>query len=177
MKHSLKKRAVAFPCLLCVLAACSRGATHADASGSATSPLASASGANGALWVANGATACDKYLTPDFVRQIFKNPAGHAKQLSPQACSFDTPDFASISITLIQGGPSVFDAHQKYLANPTPLSGVGDRAVNSATGVEAVKGSDRMCAIGVLPPFGNKLSGEPLAHKLGEICNKLFALP
>jgi hypothetical protein len=58
-----------------------------------------------------------------------------------------------------------------------PLPGVGDKAVRSATGVEAVKGNDRMCGIDVMPPFGNKLSGDALAQKLGEICNKLFALP
>jgi hypothetical protein len=128
-------------------------------------------------WVANGASACEKYLTPDFVGQIFKNPAGQAKKRGVQGCGFETPDFASISITLAAGGPSVFDAHQKYLTNPVPLDGVGDKAVRTAAGIEAVKGQDRMCGIDVMPPFGNKLSGEALAKKLGEICNKLFALP
>ena len=128
-------------------------------------------------WVANGATACEKYLTPEFVGQIFKNPAGQAKKRGVQGCGFETPDYASISITLTAGGPSVFDAHQKYLTNPVALDGVGDKAVRTASGIEAVKGQNRMCGIDVMPPFGNKLSGEALAKKLGEICNKLFALP
>lgn len=128
-------------------------------------------------WVANGATACEKYLTPDFVGQIFKNPAGQAKKHGVQGCGFETPDYSSLSITLTAGGPSVFDAHQKYLTNPVPLDGVGDKAVFTASGIEAVKGQSRMCGIDVMPPFGNKLSGEALARKLGEICNRLFALP
>ena len=145
--------------------------------GCSKSASANATPKDGQLWVANGATACEKYLTPDFVGQIFKDPAGHAKKLSAQGCSFDTPDFASITIMLTAGGPSVFDAHQKYLTNPVPLSGVGDKAVRTASGVEAVKGQNRMCTIDVMPPFGNKLSGDALARKVGELCNKLFALP
>ena len=152
-------------------------AVLALAVGCSKSASANASPPNGQDWVANGGTACEKYLTPDFVGQIFKNPAGHAKKLSAQGCSFETPDFASINITLTAGGPSVFDAHQKYLSNPVPLSGVGDKAVRTASGIEAVKGRNRMCGIDVMPPFGNKLSGEPLARKVGEICNELFALP
>jgi len=145
--------------------------------GCSKSASANAAPKDGQLWVANGATACEKYLTPDFAGQIFANPAGHAKQLSAQACSFEAPDFASISITLIAGGPSVFDAHQKYLVDPVPVSGVGDKAVRTASGIEAVKGQNRMCTIDVMPPFGHKLSGEALARKVGELCNKLFALP
>lgn len=145
--------------------------------GCSKSASAKAAKAEGPLWVANGGDACEKYLTSDFVGQIFKSPAGHAKKLSAQGCSFETPDYASINITLTAGGPSVFDAHQKYLSNPVPLSGVGDKAVRTASGIEAVKGQNRMCGVDVMPPFGNKLSGEALAKKLGELCNRLFALP
>jgi hypothetical protein len=157
--------ALAVAVLLATTTVCSKSAS------------ASATPADGQLWINNGGDACTKYLTPDFVGQIFKNPAGHAKKLSAQGCSFETPDFASINITLTAGGPKAFEAHQKYLSNPVPLSGVGDKAVRTASGIEAVKGQNRMCGIDVLPPFGNKLSGEALARKLGEICNTLFALP
>jgi len=149
----------------------------ASAFGCSKSASATVSSTNGQLWPNNGAIACEKYLTPDFVGQIFKNPAGHAKKLSAQGCSFETPDFASINITLSSAGPAVFAAHQKYLSNPVPLSGVGDKAVRTASGIEAIKGQNRMCGIDVVPPFGNKLSGEALAKKVGEICNKLFSLP
>jgi hypothetical protein len=147
----------------------SSGATNA-ASGSAPSAVA------GSDWASNGATACEKFLTPDFVAQIFPKPEGHAKKLAGWSCSYETADFSNINITLMNAGAAAFEADQKNLSNPVPLSGVGDKAVNSMTGVEAVKGN-RMCDIGVMPPFGNKLSGEALAHKLGEVCNKLFALP
>jgi hypothetical protein len=152
-------------------------ASLAPAIGCSKSASATVSSANGQLWPNNGAIACEKYLTPDFVGQIFKNPTGHAKKLSAQGCSFETPDFASINITLAAAGPAVLIAHQKYLSNPVPLSGVGDKAVRTASGIEAIKGQNRMCGIDVMPPFGNKLSGEALAKKVGEICNKLFSLP
>jgi hypothetical protein len=153
--------------LLALVIGCSKSA----------SASASASSTNGQPWPNNGAIACEKYLTPDFVGQIFKNPTGHARKLGAQGCTFETPDFASIKIALFAAGPSVFDARQKYLSDPVPLTGVGDKAVRTASGIKAIKGRNRMCDIVVTPPFGNKLSGEALAKKLGEICNKLFALP
>ena len=165
MKFQTPMRGIVIACAMCTAAGCTQG------------NQASAAPANAAGWVANGARACDEYLTPEFVGAIFKNPAGHSKKLSAQTCSFETPDFASISITLAAAGPAAFAAHQQYLSDPVPLSGVGDKAVRTDTGIEAIKGNDRMCGIDVMPPFGNKLKGEALARNLGELCNKLFALP
>jgi hypothetical protein len=169
---------IALACVLPSLSACSQGVPGAAGHNVPMKSAAAASGStNGSDWTANGAAACDTYLMPDVLDAIFNNPAGHSKKLSGQACSYNTSDFSSITITLVQGGPEVFDAHQKYLTNAVALAGVGDKAVRHATGIEAVKGNDRMCDIDVMPPFGNKLSGEALAQKTGEICNKLFALP
>lgn len=180
MNNQSMMRGIVVAGIAYAMAACTHGAS-ASGNGNdvAASTAASATGtsANAHGWIANGATACNKYLTPGFVAQIFPKPDGHAKPLGAQGCSFETADFASINITLAAGGPAVFDAHQKYLTDPVPLSGVGDRAVRTATGIEAVKGNDRMCGVDVMPPFGNKLKGEALAHKIGEVCNKLFALP
>ncbi|MEO6799572.1 MAG: hypothetical protein ABI178_06520 [Rhodanobacter sp.] len=162
------------PVIVVSFAACSQRGENASAaaSGTGTTPVA---GASGGEWASNGATACEKYLTADFVAQIFSKADGQAKRLSGWSCSYQTSG-ASIDITLIHGDVAAFEADQKNLSSPVPLSGVGDKAVNSATGVESVKGN-RMCDIGVTPPFGNKLQGEALAQKLGEVCNTLFALP
>jgi len=162
-------------CLLCALAACTQKSAPTS-SQNAASQSASAPAA-GAPWIANGATACDTYLTSAVVGEILKNPSGHTKKLSPQACAYETTDFASISITLIPGGTSSLDRHMQYLPEPVPLAGVGDKAVRTMLGIEAAKGADRMCSIDVTPPFATKTSGEPLAQKLGAICNQLFALP
>ncbi|MGH6739466.1 MAG: hypothetical protein ACREDY_10650 [Bradyrhizobium sp.] len=161
MSHA-KLSSTLLTCSLCAAALCSTS-THAANAAS--------------TWIANGGTACNRFLTPDVVGKIFKNPAGESKKSTEQGCRFETPDFAMISITLTAGGPAVLDAHMKYLDNPLPLSGVGDKAVRTRSGIEAVKGNDRMCGIDVMPPFGNKISGEALALELGAICNKLFALP
>lgn len=165
MKFPTPMRGIVIACALYMATGCTQGHD------------ASAAPANATGWTANGATACDKYLNPDFIGAIFKNPAGHSKKLSAQACSYETADFASISITLIAAGPAAFQAHQQYLTDPVPLPGVGDKAVRTATGIEAIKGNSRMCDIDVMPPFGNRLQGEALAQKVGEVCNKLFALP
>ena len=61
---------------------------------------------------------------------------------------YTTADSAGrIAITLADGGPSTYDAFQKYLVNPEPLPGVGDKAAQSVIGIVAVKGADRMCTI------------------------------
>ena len=172
--NTLPLRWIVFTGLLAAMSACSSGHGSSGAANAASGSASAA--AAGSDWASNGATACEKYLTPDFLAQIFPKPEGHPEKLAGWSCSYETSDSSSINITLINAGPAGFEADQKNLSNPVPLSGVGDKAVNNMTGVEAVKGN-RMCDIGVMPPFGNKLSGEALAQKLGEVCNKLFALP
>jgi hypothetical protein len=130
-------------------------------------------------WIANGAGACDRYLGRDVVAAILKSPAGANKTLSPQACSYSTSDSGgTITITLTNAGPLAFDAYQKYLVNPQPLPGVGDKASQSMIGIVAVKGTDRNCSIDAGgAPDALRIRGAELGKKLGEICNQLFALP
>ena len=165
--------------VLCALAACSQNhgsntAGPGDGNAPASNRAAAPSG-----WIANGATACDKYLTPDVVAAILSHPAGKAKRLSDQACTFESNDSGgSISITLSNAGPAAFEQYQQYLVDPRPLAGVGDKASSSFTGIDAVKGNDRTCTIDAGgAPGSTKLTGDALSQKLGEICNRLFALP
>jgi hypothetical protein len=135
--------------------------------------------AGAGAWIANGAQACERYLRQDVVAAILTDPSGASKTLSAQACSYTTTDSArTISITLTNGGPSTYDAFQKYLVNPEPLPGVGDKAAQSVIGIVAVKGADRMCTIDAGGAPGSlRLHGAELGQKLGAICNQLFALP
>jgi hypothetical protein len=130
-------------------------------------------------WVNNGAHACERYLSHEDVAAILTNPEGASKALSVQACSYSTSDDAgSITITLLNAGPSAFDAYQKYLVDPQPLPGVGDKASQSLVGIDAVKGVDRSCTIDTVGAPGSlRLKGAELGQKLGAICNQLFALP
>jgi len=152
-------------------------ASCACAGCSKTAPSAQTHGAGG--WIANGAGACDRYLKPDRVAAILNNPAGANKTLSPQACSYNTTDSGgTITITLTDAGPAAFDAYQKYLVDPQPLPGVGDKASQSMIGIVAVKGTDRNCSIdagGAADAL--RIRGAELGKQLGEICNQLFALP
>lgn len=185
MKTTPLLRGIVGASALCAIGACSRGDTSlaatADHGSNAAQASAARAPADGDEWVHNGATACDKYLTPDFVGQIFKNPAGQNKKSDSQNCTFQTAhppnsDFSTIYISLQNGSPDTFDM-DSTVRNGTPIQGVGDKAVRTIEdGVTAVKG-DRKCNIFVKPPFDDKLKGEAMAQKLGEVCNKLFALP
>ena len=170
---------IATGAMLCALAACSQnhGSNNVGPSDSSAAASNQAAPSNG--WIANGATACDKYLTPDVVAAILSHPAGKTKRLSGQACTFESNDSGgNISITLSNAGSAAFDQYQQYLVDPRPLAGVGDKASSSLTGIDAVKGNDRTCTIDAGgAPGSTKLTGDALAQKLGEICNKLLALP
>ena len=43
--------------------------------------------ASGSAWTANGATACEKYLTPAVVAAILRNPAGKPRQVDAHTCN------------------------------------------------------------------------------------------
>jgi hypothetical protein len=159
--------AIVVPAVLGVCIACSRTA------------VPGAGTVGGDAWINNGAHACERYLNSDFVASILTTADGASKPLSGQACSYVTRDAGgSITITLSNAGPAAFDAYQKYLVDPQPLSGVGDRATQSLIGIDAVKGADRSCSIDAGGAPGSlRLKGADLGQKLGAICNQLFALP
>ena len=127
----------------------------------------------GDTWIHNGAGACERYLSLDVVAAILANPTETIKTRSSQACSYTTTDSGgTITITLSNAGPSAFDAYQKYLDNPVPLSGIGDKASQSVIGIIAVKGVDRSCSIDAGGAPGSlRLRGTELGQKLGAICN------
>ncbi|MGH7647241.1 MAG: hypothetical protein ACREND_03920, partial [Gemmatimonadaceae bacterium] len=133
------------PAAICVFAACSRGASASGKGGGSTG---GAGGSSSGQWIANGATACDKYLTPDVVGKFMANPDGKVGTRTPQGCVFEMADGGgNISITLDNGGPTSFTAMRPYWTNPVALAGVGDSAVQTLTGIAAVKGKDRGCSI------------------------------
>ena len=137
-----------------------------------TAPALAAPG-TGSAWTANGATACEKYLTPDVVAAVLRNPAGHARRLDANSCNvgpiYITLKVADIDVFRLEV-PRIFGAH--------PMNGVGDGAFwNGAGAFSAVKGHDRGCDISVIDPGAPKIHDAALGQKLGDICNKLFAIP
>ncbi|MGH7592616.1 MAG: hypothetical protein ACRELE_01990 [Gemmatimonadales bacterium] len=142
-----------------------------------TRPLGAGRSTGPATGFANrGAAACDKYLTAGVVGEILAGPPGKPRQVSPQSCSVASTDNAgTITITLVNSGAQNFDAYQKYLVNPTPLPGVGDRAVQSLIGIAAFKAPNMQCHIDTGGAPGSlKLRGAALGQKLGAICNQIF---
>ena len=132
--------------------------------------LAAADG--GSAWIANGATACEKYLTPGVVAAILRNPAGKPRRLDANSCNVG-PIYISLKVADID----VFRQEVPRIVGAHPMGGVGDGAYwNGAGAVSAVKGHDRGCDISVIDPGAPKIHNAELGQKLGEICNKLFAI-
>lgn len=124
-------------------------------------------------WIDNGATACEKYLTPAVVATILRNPAGQPHRVDAHTCNA-----GPIYITLKVADIDVFRAEMPRIYGAHPISGVGDSAFwNQAGALSAVKGHDRGCDISVIDPGAPKIHNAELGQKLGDICNKLFALP
>jgi len=135
----------------------------------ASTPTAAAGGA----WIDNGATACEKYLTPDVVAAILRSPAGHPRRLDASSCNA-----GPIYITLKVADIDVFRAEVPRIFGAHPMSGVGDGAFwNGAGAFSAVKGHGRGCDISVIDPGAPKIHNAELGQKLGDVCNKLFAIP
>jgi len=163
---------------LCAFAVTDCKRAGADAPNAPVQPNASAHrSAPLGGFASRGGDACEKYLTPAVVSAILDGATEPAKKLSAQGCEVRTVDGGgSISITLNAASPQAFDAYQKYLSNPTPLAGVGDRAVQSMTGISSIKGNNEGCDIDAGGAPGSlKLHGAELGAKLGDICNRIYA--
>ena len=132
------------------------------------------SNGGGSTWIANGATACEKYLKPDVVASILNAPAEPPKRLDAHSCHTGL-----IYIYLKVADIDVFRLELPRIAGTHTMAGVGDGAYwNEAGAVSAVKGHDRGCDISVVAaPGQTKIQGAALGQKLGGICNQLFALP
>jgi len=135
---------------------------------------ATAGPATGQAWTANGASACERFLTQEVEAAIVVGPTGHPERLDVNSCRAGI-----IYITLKVANIDVFRQELKMIVGVHTLSGIGDGAYwNEAGAMSAVKGHDRGCDISVIGAPGQmKIHNADLGQKLGEICNKLFALP
>jgi len=135
---------------------------------------AGATEAQGSAWTANGATACGKYLTPDVTAAILVAPAGPAQRLDANTCHAGI-----IYISLKVANVEVFRQEIPRIAGAHRIAGIGDAAYwNEAGALSSAKGLDRGCDISIVGvPQQMKIHNAELGQKLGEICNKLFALP
>jgi hypothetical protein len=129
---------------------------------------------NGQGWVSNGSSACAKYLTPDILAAILTKPDGAAEKIDANSCHT-----GFVYISLAVNNVETFKLELPRIVGVNMMTGVGDLAYwNHAGAISAVKGHDRGCEISVLNgPYMAKIHDEELGKKLGEICNKLFALP
>lgn len=140
----------------------------------------------GSIWTANGATACDKLLTADFLTTILVHTKGQSQpKPAGTSCLFTAEyddGFNSMTIGLSDPVP-LADWNRLMAANlpgGIPVPGVGDKAFRSkdAAILHAYTNKGRMCSV-MLTALGEspKLAGDALAKKFGTLCNQLFALP
>ena len=133
---------------------------------------APASADNGTSCTANSGSACERYLRPDVLAAILVAPAVPSQRIEADTCHT-----GSIYIQLTIANLDVFKQELPPIVGAHSLDGVGDAAFWSQAGaLSAVKRPDCCCDINVVRP-PTKIRDEARAHKLGEICNKLFALP
>jgi hypothetical protein len=139
----------------------------------AGAPASAARAPFDAAWNANGATACEKFLTPEVMSAVLDDPSGAATKDGATSCHR-----GSIYIVLKVSTPSLLKQEIPRIAFAHAMTGVGDVAFwNPAGAVSAAKAPDRGCDISVLnAPAVAKLKDEPLGQKLGAVCNQLFAL-
>ena len=110
----------------------------------APTPIVAAGGA----WIDNGATACEKYLTPDVVASILRSPAGKPRRLDAHSCNV-----GPIYISLIVADIDVFRMEVPNIFGAHPIAGIGDGAFwNGAGALSSVKGHSRGCEISVIDP-------------------------
>ncbi len=126
-------------------------------------------------WNAYGATACETFLTPAVMSTVLNDPSGAATKDNATSCHR-----GGIYIKLQTQDPAALKREIPRIAYAHPLSGVGDVAYwNDAGATTAAKAPNRGCvvqAIIAVSTHDTKIAGEDLGQKLGEICNKLFAL-
>jgi hypothetical protein len=124
-----------------------------------------------AKWTANGATACEKFLTPDVMSAILVTPSGTAVKDSATSCHR-----GAVYITLKIANVELFKQEMGRIVMTHPMTGVGDAAFwNQAGAMSSAKAPDRGCDMSVIGA-PTKIKDAALGQKLGEICNTLFAL-
>ena len=147
------------------------------AAGAAPNP-----GAVVSAWSANGASACKKFLTRDFLAAILIHADGENQAKDERSCMFSNDYSGGTNILTIGLSDHVTQADWNKVGlfpGAIPVAGVGDQAVRTKDGttLHAYTNGGRMCVS--LIPLGEmpKLAGDALAKKFGTICSQLFALP
>lgn len=161
---------------LCLLAACSKGASTAQAAGASTTLNAAAHGNA-------SANPCDVITAAD-VASILTAPATRKPGVDSVQCMYQTQSHATVTISVEKGDDEkgAWMLATTYNATKNPLAGVGDEALYNPEGAILIaRKGDTSCRVDVVG-YDNanamdditKDRGEALARKLGALCNKLL---
>jgi hypothetical protein len=161
---------------LCLLAACSKGASTAQAAGASTTPNAAAHGSA-------SANPCDVITAAD-VASILTAPATRKPGVDSVQCMYQTQSHATVRISVEKGDDAkgAWMLATTYNATKNPLPGIGDEALYNPEGAILIaRKGDRSCRVDVVGYDSangmdviTKDRGEALARKLGALCNKLL---
>ena len=158
------------------------GRPHSRAGEAATRASLGASGASD--WAKNGATACKKLLTADFLGAILASAPGESEPRPDGVSCGYLADSGLTNISIALSDHITLDSWEQFNRQQRPkdiaLAGIGDKAIRSDDGtlIGSWKKGDRTCGVYLVPIREQpKLTGEALAKKLGVLCNQLFAMP
>lgn len=166
---------------VCAILFAFAGRAQGRASGAAKTAMRTP--AQASAWTKNGASACQKLLTAEVLGTFLVHPAGKSEPLpSGEGCIYGS-DLGSTTLRIDLSDHITSDDWERLIKRNDPkaiaLPGVGDKAmrVDNSYAVDAWK-NGRRCSVRLIPlDEATKLTGEPLAKKLGGICNQVFALP
>jgi hypothetical protein len=170
---------------LCVLGACSQGATPAQdgaVTGPASSSVAQPSDDTGGSNVSRN--PCDVITAADVAGIVVAPVTRASSESAPALCIYQSRTHAKVTIGEAQGDAAkgAWTLATTYNATNTPVAGVGDEALRDVTGTTLIaRRGDQSCRVDVLGYDNSdamdditKDRGETLARKLGALCNKIF---
>lgn len=172
------------PIALCLLAACSRGASTAQ-SGAAANPAPTAAAQTPET--AGGGTPgnpCDVITAADMAG-ILTAPATRNAGPDPTSSVYRTQTKANVTLSVANGDAAkgAWTLATTYSGTTAPLAGVGDEALHNPNGTTLIaRKGDLSCRVDVVG-YDNSAAmdditkdrGDALASKLGALCKKIFA--
>ena len=125
-------------------------------------------------------TACAKAIKPADLGDLFTVPVTPQppNSLNPQLCGYEVPGKASLDITVSRGEDAQNGWQMTMGLGGQPYSGLGDKAMRRGDTSLSVMRGDVLCDIGLTENNRGEVTkgrGDELLHKLGALCNKVFA--
>lgn len=174
-----------FVIALCLLTACSQGASTAQSGANANAASTAAAPTSDTASGGMPGSPCDVIAAADVAGIIIAPVTRASADSAPDLCIYEAKSHAKVTISEGQGDTAkgAWMLATTYNGAKTPLAGVGDEALYGPEGATLIaRKGNRSCRVDVLGYDNSDAMDEitkdrddALAKKLGALCNKLFA--